>query len=285
MLDGRQVRRISAYLVEGDLDNSPAPWRRTLPRHSRGGIPLGQGFTFDDEAAAKGRASPVSEMHRLIAKDQRNAERIFPYLGGEEVNTEPRHAYRRWTIDFNHFPLRREPMEKTWKAMTERERAQCRTRGIVPKDYPNPVAADWPDLLAIVERLVKPERDAQKIEGARRFWWRYEKVRPALRAAVAGLDAMHVLSRVSAQHSVTTIAVKTVCAESTIVFADDQPSLRGLLQSRPHELWAAFFASSLEERLRYGPEDCFEPFPFPTQGRRWCCLPRFRTNIIGTAPP
>ena len=39
-------------------------------------ILLGLGFTFDDEAAAKGKASPVSEMHRLIAKDKRNAERI-----------------------------------------------------------------------------------------------------------------------------------------------------------------------------------------------------------------
>ena len=27
----------------------------------------------------------------LIAKDQRNAERILPYLGGEEINTDPSH--------------------------------------------------------------------------------------------------------------------------------------------------------------------------------------------------
>ena len=29
-------------------------------------------------------------MQRLIAKDPRNAERIFPYIGGEEVNDCPR---------------------------------------------------------------------------------------------------------------------------------------------------------------------------------------------------
>ena len=31
----------------------------------------------------------------------------------------------------------------------------------------------------------------------------------------------------------------------------------------PHEVWARFFASSLEDRLRYTPSDCFETFPFP----------------------
>ena len=37
------------------------------------------------------------------------------------------------------------------------------------------------------------------------------------------------------------------------------------LQSRPHETWARFFGSSLEDRLRYTPSDCFETFPFPDE--------------------
>lgn len=35
------------------------------------------------------------------------------------------------------------------------------------------------------------------------------------------------------------------------------------LQSRVHEVWTRYFASSLEDRLRYTPSDCFETFPFP----------------------
>ena len=35
------------------------------------------------------------------------------------------------------------------------------------------------------------------------------------------------------------------------------------LQSRPHELWARFFGSSMKDDLRYTPSDCFETFPFP----------------------
>jgi hypothetical protein len=35
------------------------------------------------------------------------------------------------------------------------------------------------------------------------------------------------------------------------------------VQSRPHELWTRFFASSMKDDLRYTPSDCFETFPFP----------------------
>ena len=127
ILDGRQVRRISAYLVEGELDGGPVSLAANAGSAFQGMILLGMGFTFDDEAAAKRKASPLSEMHRLIAKDTRNAERIFPvYLGGEEVNSDPRHANRRWTIDFSDSPLCRETTEKAWAAMRTRgERARC----------------------------------------------------------------------------------------------------------------------------------------------------------------
>ena len=57
------------------------------------------GFTFDDRDA-KGVATPIAEMNRLIARDPRNAERIFPYIGGEEVNDSPTHAYHRYVINF-----------------------------------------------------------------------------------------------------------------------------------------------------------------------------------------
>jgi hypothetical protein len=36
-----------------------------------------------------------------------------------------------------------------------------------------------------------------------------------------------------------------------------------MLQSRIHETWARFFSSTLEDRLRYAPSDCFRTFPFP----------------------
>lgn len=268
VLDGRPVRRISAYLVEGGLDASPARLAANAGKSFQGMILLGMGFTFDDAAAAKGKASPVAEMHRLVAMDPRNDERIFPYLGGEEINTSPTHTHYRWCIDFNDFPLRRDDTYRSWFLNAGTEACDKRRRdwlrdGVVPGDYPEPVAADWPDLLEVVERLVKTERRAKKGSERAAPWWQFLRPRPAFRRARGNLRTVHALSRHSAQHGVTSIRATAVGAESLILFADDRPALRGVLQSRPHELWAAFFASSLKSDLRYGPSDCFETFPFP----------------------
>ena len=145
------------------------------------------GFTFDD-TDSKGVATPLSEMHRLIEKNPNNQEVIFPYIGGKEVNESPTHAYHRYVINFRDYPLRREKMdERWWEADEDRRREWLRT-GVVPLDYPDPVAADWPDLLAIVEERAKPERDGQNRKALRERWWQYAEKRPGLYATIAGLD-------------------------------------------------------------------------------------------------
>jgi hypothetical protein len=60
---------------------------------------LGLGFTFDDEAV-HGTATSLGTMRQLIQTDARNGERIFPYIGGEEVNWDPVQRPRRYIIDF-----------------------------------------------------------------------------------------------------------------------------------------------------------------------------------------
>jgi len=58
-----------------------------------------------------------------------------------------------------------------------------------------------------------------------------------------------------------------VFSEGLVVFPCEEDSLFAILQSRVHEVWVRFFASSLEERLRYSPSDCFETFPLPENWR------------------
>ena len=263
VLDGRHVRRISAYLVEGQLDASPATLAENSGKAFIGCIVLGMGFTFDDNASVKGRANSISFMKELISADPKNAIRILPYLGGEEVNTDPRQAYRRYVIDFFDFPLRRETTDTLWANMTEAERSSSRRSGVVPTDYPNPVAADWPDLLHVVERMVKPERDRLKAADYRRYWWQFGRKCPGMRAAVQELPRFLVMSRVSTHFAITLIESGPICAESLVIFAADRQATFGIMQSRVHELWAAFFSSSLKSDMRYGPSDCFETYPFP----------------------
>jgi hypothetical protein len=50
-----------------------------------------------------------------------------------------------------------------------------------------------------------------------------------------------------------------------VVFPTTSWPFFAILQSRIHKTWARFFASSLEDRLRYTPSDCFETFPFPPE--------------------
>jgi hypothetical protein len=52
-------------------------------------------------------------------------------------------------------------------------------------------------------------------------------------------------------------------ADSLIVFIFETFGAFAAIQSRAHEFWARFFASSLKDDLRYTPSDCFETFPFP----------------------
>uniref|UniRef100_UPI00338E9466 Eco57I restriction-modification methylase domain-containing protein n=1 Tax=Acidiphilium sp. TaxID=527 RepID=UPI00338E9466 len=267
VLDGKQVSRISAFLVEGEQDATPAPLRANAGIAFVGSYLLGMGFTFDDRTSDPG-ANRLAEMARLIAKDPRNAERIRPYIGGEEVNNSPTHAHHRYAIDFADFPLRREAMDGTWQDADERQRQKWLTRGIVPLDYPDPVAADWPDLLTIVEERVKPERTQLKDEnstGKRRkeFWWQWGGNTPGLYAAIRGLDRVLAISRTTKHSAFAFLSTELVFAERLCIFRNRSYGFFTTLQSNVHEIWARFFGTTQTDRLIYTPSDAFDNFPLP----------------------
>jgi hypothetical protein len=88
-------------------------------------------------------------------------------------------------------------------------------------------------------------------------------LRRELYAAISGLRRVLVISRVGQHAAFTFVPGNMVYAESLVVFPVSSYAAFCALQSRPHEIWARFFGSSLEDRLRYTPSDCFETFPFP----------------------
>ncbi len=237
-LDDREVETITAFLFHRGGHDDPARLVENAGKSFQGSIVLGMGFTFDD-TDTKGVATPLAEMRRLVEKDPCNQEVIFPYIGGEEVNTSPTHAHHRYVINFG-----------------ERSEEECRAR--------------WPELMAIVEAKVKPER-AQLTKNAigrkrTKFWWQYGSLAKELQAAIAGLERVLVICRHQPQWAAACMSPSSVFAESLIVFPFATHAAFCALQSRPHEIWARFFGSSLEDRLRYTPSDCFETFPFPD---RW----------------
>jgi hypothetical protein len=227
-LDERSVDRITAFLFHDGGHNDPAPLRANEGKSFIGSYVLGMGFTFDDDNPD---ATPLAEMERLIAKDPRNRERIFPYIGGEEVNDSPTHAHRRYVINFGE--------------MTEEE------------------ARAWPDLMAIVEAKVKPERLTNNRATYRDKWWQYAEKRAELYPAIRDLKHVVVNCQVGPHLAFATQPPDRVFAHTLNVFALPQDAAFSCLQSRCHEAWARFFSSSMKDDMRYTPSDCFETFPFP----------------------
>jgi hypothetical protein len=229
LLDGKEVPLISAFLFHAGGHEDPKPLAANAGKSFVGSYVLGMGFTFDD---SNPDATSIEEMHRLIEKDPKNAERIFPYIGGEEVNTSPTHSYHRYVINFGE--------------MTEEE------------------ARQYPDLIRILEEKVKPARLKQNREIRARNWWRYAETTPALFKAISPLERILFHAYVSKYMVFAFLPSNWIIAAPHYAFALSSYASFAHLQSRPHEIWALFFSASLEERLRYTPSDCFETFPFPT---------------------
>jgi len=97
-LDGRLVPLITAYLFHAGGHENPYLMKANSDRSFLGSKTTGLGFLFDDDDT-NGRSTPVAEMHRLIEKEPRNAECIFPYIGGEELNEQPEHKHHRFVIN------------------------------------------------------------------------------------------------------------------------------------------------------------------------------------------
>ena len=265
-LDGQEVETISAFMFHQGGHDDPARLEANADKSFVGMYLRGMGFTFDD-TDSKGVATPLAEMRRLIEADPRNEEAILPYIGGEEINASPTHAHHRYVIDFRDWPLRRTDLGANWRDVDDDARREWCRAGTVPLDYPDPVAADWPDLLSAVEERVRPIREKLGESAIDRVhkkrWWLYANDRPQLRTAIEGLDRVLAISRVGQQAAFAFLPKGMVYAESMIVFPFETHAAFCALQSRPHEIWARFFGSSLEDRLRYTPSDCFETFPFP----------------------
>ena len=87
-LDGEAVETVTAFLFHRGGHADPARLEANAGKSFVGSYVLGMGFTFDD-TDKKGVASPLAEMRRLIEDNPRNRQAIFPYIGGEEVNTSP----------------------------------------------------------------------------------------------------------------------------------------------------------------------------------------------------
>ena len=266
-IDERHVERITAFLFHRGGHDDPARLADNAGKSFTGSYVLGMGFTFDD-TDTKSVASPVAEMRRLIARKPRNQEVIFPYIGGQELNTSPTQAHHRYVINFEDFPLRRRGVHSTgatqpWAAATKGEWLDPPREGEVSLDYPKPVASDWPDLLAIVEARVRPARQKVNRKARRDRWWQFGDRQPALYRAIDGMTRVLAISQTSKTLAFAFLPANCVFSHKVVVFPYATYAAFSVLQATTHELWVRFFGSTMKDDAVYTPSDCFETFPFP----------------------
>jgi hypothetical protein len=229
ILDGRSVSQITAFLFDKGGSADPFKLAENGSKSFKGYELKSQGFLFDD---SDDKASPLRERKSLLERNEKNGERIWPYIGGDELNNSPRHQFHRWVIYFGSMSLAE--------------------------------AQQWPDLLEVLARKVKPEWDANGTEAHHHRYWQFGRPRPALAKAIGGLPNVIVNSLVTSQWALAVLPSNWIYSHSVNVFAWDSYGAFAILQSRVHEIWARFFGSSMKDDLRYTPTDCFETFPFPT---------------------
>lgn len=228
-LDGASVPRITAFLFSRGGNDDPVPLSANANLSFNGCALAGVGFTFDD---LEPRASSLLRLRELISADPTVSERVFPFLGGDEINSSPTHAHRRLVIFFNGMSLAE--------------------------------ASRWPTLLEVVRERVKPERDQANRRQHRERWWRFGDWRPGLFGAIADKDRMLCVVFVSQHLGFAWIPTDRIVSHNVGVFACDKDQFFCVLQSRVHELFATQLSSGLEDRPGYRPSDGFEPFPFPS---------------------
>jgi hypothetical protein len=223
VLDDKPTNGITAFLTPtSTVSGKPYRLKANEGKSFIGSYVLGMGFVLEPE-----------EAQRLIEKDPRNKDVLFPYLNGEDLNSRPDQSPSRWVINFFDWPIEK--------------------------------AMQYPDCFRIVEEKVKPER--MKLMGRNPIgtkratkWWLYGSDAKELYRTIAGMERVLVRSRIANMHSMCWVPGKWVYSEQTVVFAGCPFSL---MQSTLHEVWSRQYASSMRTDLRYTPSDCFETFPFP----------------------
>jgi type II restriction/modification system DNA methylase subunit YeeA len=163
---------------------------------------------------------------------RRNTEVVRPWVNGLDFYGRPR---RMWIIDFG-----------------------------VNMPFDQAVLYEKP--FEYVKAQVMPRRANNRRQAYAERWWLHVEARSGMRKALAGLDRFIGTVRHSKHRIFAWIPRGTLPDSALIVFARDDDYFFGVLQSRPHEVWALGLGTQVREKesgFRYTPTTTFETFPMP----------------------
>jgi hypothetical protein len=190
----------------------------------------------------------------MLDADPKNANVIFPFLNGDDLNSDPSQSASRYVIIFWDWP---------------EERA---------KKFKLPYA--W------IKKTVKPERQRLKEDGSFVLrnplpirWWQYADKRPALYHAIgrgqnferhpenwcvdSPLKNIIGISRHTKFFNPVLIPNIAIASDATAVFALDDFANLAWLNSSIVQVWIHKQASTIGMGLRFTPSDCLDTLPQP----------------------
>ena len=234
---GRSVAFISAYLSDRE-EWSPKALKANEGIAFQGSNVLGMGFVMTSD-----------EAKRMVDAAPKNAEVIFHFINGEDLNSDPEQGSERRIISFWDWP---EDRARTYRLPWRR-----------------------------VEELVQPERGTNPRGGSRDKWWLHERTRPALYHAIGRghlfekhpqdwdskqrpLKAVLVSAIVGKHFAPSVVSNNAIFSHQCVVFSVSPPyAFAALLNSSIGQAWVWQQSSRHETRLRFSPSDAIETLPFP----------------------
>ncbi|WP_409260517.1 Eco57I restriction-modification methylase domain-containing protein [Pseudomonas putida] len=233
---GRPAPFISAFLSDRE-EWSPKRLRTNEGIAYQGSIALGMGFVLSPD-----------EARDMLNADPKNADVIYPYINGDDLNSDPAQRPSRWVINF-------------WDWSKERA-----------MEYELP----WRRL----EETVKEERQRNNRKVYRDYWWQFAEKRPAMHHAIgrghhferhpegwsaetSPMAGVIAITRVSKYLNAAFLPNDRIFTLDLFVFALSDAGSLALLQSSIHDAWTRKQSSTQETRMRYTATDSFETMPQP----------------------
>jgi len=215
--------RISTFLeAAGRVDGHPIRLAENARIAFIGCYVLGMGFVLHPAEAAE-----------WLSIDPKNAEVLFPYLNGDDLNSRSNSSPSRCVIDFY-----------------DRSEAAA-------EEYKLPYAR-------LLDR-VRAERQKVNRKALRARWWQHAEKQSGMRRAIAGLDELLVLTLHSKSVMPLRVPTGQVFSHGLAIFATASFADQTVLSSSLHQTWAVMYGSSLgHNTTRYTPSDVLETYPRPT---------------------
>ncbi len=224
-LDGRSVSCIHADLTADGADMTTAKPLAENMGVASVGTQKNGQFDIDGTRARAWLQLPSNP------NGKPNSDVIRPWCNGQHVTGRPTDT---WVVDFG----------------TEMSEAE---------------AAYYSMPFAYVAEHVRPFRLTLRREAYRRYWWRHAEARPAMRKSLAGLSRYIVTTRVAKHRIFVWIDAAVLPDTRVCVFAREDDTTLGILQSRFHQVWSLALASrhGVGNDPTYNIATCFAAFPFP----------------------